>query len=128
MDTSTAAGTARAYIEAVGSHDVAAVDNLLADSLEARVGSSTSDKAAWLAALERLLPVIVRNDIRDVYENSDHACVVYDFVTDTQAGAVVCVENVRVTDGRITDIELVFDGVAFAPVRQALAQRATASV
>jgi len=128
MDTSTAAGTARAYIEAVGSRDVAAVDNLLADSLEARVASSTSDKAAWMAALERLLPAIVRTDIRDVYENGDHACAVYEFVTNTPAGAVVCAENVHVTDGRITDIELVFDSATFAPVTQALAERATASV
>jgi hypothetical protein len=43
-------------------------------------------------------------------------------------GAVVCVENVHVPDGRITHIELVFDGMAFAPVRQAPAERATASV
>jgi hypothetical protein len=127
MTTTTPAGVARAYIEAVGSHDLETVDGLLSESLEARVGAGTSDKAHWMAALGRLLPALVRNDIRDVYENGSHACVVYDFVTDTPAGTVVCVENVHVDDGRITDIELVFDKVAFAAVNEALASRATAS-
>ena len=121
------AHVARAYIEAVGAHDLDIVDGLLADSLEARVGASTSAKTLWMAALGRLLPALVRNDIRDVYENGDHACVVYDFVTDTPAGSVVCVENVHVVDGRITDIELVFDKVAFAPVNAALQERASAA-
>ncbi|HWD60882.1 MAG TPA: nuclear transport factor 2 family protein [Humibacter sp.] len=126
MTTTTPAGVARAYIEAVGSHDLAAIDDLLAESLEARVGAGRSDKAQWLAALNRLLPALVRNDIRDVYDNGSHACVVYDFVTDTPAGEIVCVENLRVDDGRITDIELVFDRVAFAAVNEALTARAGA--
>lgn len=127
MTTTTPAGVARTYIEAVGSHDLDTVDGLLAESLEARVGAGRSDKAQWLAALNRLLPALVRNDIRDVYENGSHVCVVYDFVTDTPAGGIVCVENLHVDDGLITDIELVFDRVAFAPVNEALTARATAS-
>jgi ketosteroid isomerase-like protein len=127
MNTTTSAGIARAYIEAVGAHDLDTVDGLLADELEARVGAAASTKQQWMAALGRLLPALVRNDIRDVYENGDHACVVYDFVTDTPAGVVVCVENVHVADGRITDIELVFDKVAFAPVNEALKERAAAT-
>ena len=126
MSTTTSADVVRAYIEAVGSHDLETVDRLLADSLEARVGTGASDKQQWMSALERLLPALVSNDIRDVYENGDHACVVYDFVTDTPAGAVVCVENVHVADGRITDIELVFDKAAFAPVNEALKARTPA--
>ncbi|GAB3610735.1 hypothetical protein GCM10027414_28610 [Humibacter ginsengiterrae] len=122
----TPAGVARAYIEAVGARDLDTVDGLLADTLEARVSPGSSDKQQWMSALERLLPALVRNDIRDVYENGDHACVVYDFVTDTRAGAVVCVENLHVADGKITDIELVFDKVAFAPVNEALKARASA--
>ncbi|GAB3396443.1 hypothetical protein GCM10027568_30530 [Humibacter soli] len=124
MTTTTPAGVARAYIEAVGAHDLDTVDDLLAETLEARVGTGSSDKTEWLTALRRLLPALVRNDIRDVYEDRSHACVVYDFVTDTPAGAVVCVENLHVDDGRITDIELVFDRVAFGAVTTALAERA----
>jgi hypothetical protein len=128
MDTSTSAGVARRYIEAVGSHDLDTVDALLADDLEFRFASRRADKAQLLAALQRLLPALVRNDIRDVYENGEHACVVYDFVTDTAAGSVVCVENLRVSDGRIADIQLVYDTAAFEPVNEALSERAAASV
>lgn len=126
MTTTTPAGIARAYIDAVGAHDLDSVDGLLADTLEARVGAGASNKEQWMLALARLLPALLRNDVRDVYEHGDHACVVYDFVTDTPAGAVVCVENLHVADGRITDIELVFDKVALAPVTEALKERATA--
>jgi hypothetical protein len=45
-------------------------------------------------------------------------------VTDTPAGAVVCVELVTVQDGRITEVELVLDRVAFAPVQATLKERA----
>ncbi|MGA0568514.1 nuclear transport factor 2 family protein [Rathayibacter sp. KR2-224] len=128
MTTSTSGAVARAYIESVGAHDIDAVDALLAEDLEFRFASRSADKADLLAALQRLLPALVRNDIRDVYENGDHACVVYDFVTDTVAGSVACVENVRVSDGRITDIELVYDTAAFAPVNEALKERAATSV
>jgi ketosteroid isomerase-like protein len=70
-----------------------------------------------------LLPALVRNEVREVFADGDRACVVYDFVTDTAAGAVPCVELVTVRDGRITGIELIFDRVAFAPVNEALAAR-----
>lgn len=66
----------------------------------------------------------MRNEVREVFADGDRACVVYDFVTDTPAGAVPCVELVTVRDGRITAIELIFDRVAFAPVNEALAARA----
>jgi hypothetical protein len=49
---------------------------------------------------------------------------VYDFVTDTPAGAVVCVELLTVHNGRITDIELVLDQATFEPVHTALRERA----
>ena len=53
-------------------------------------------------------------------------CVVYDFVTDTAAGAVRCIELLTVDGGVITEIELLLDRVAFAPVNQALEERAAA--
>lgn len=115
---------ARTYIAAVGTHDLAPLDLLLDDSLVAAFAGDTFGKAAWSEALERLLPALVRNDIREVFVHGDRACVVYDFVTDTPAGAVLCVELITVRNGLITQIELVLDRVAFAPVRTALQERA----
>ena len=118
------ASVARSYIEAVGAHDLAPLDQLLDDSVVATFAGTPSDKHTWIAALNRLLPALVRNDIREVFVDGDRACVIYDFVTDTDAGAVTCVETATVRDGRITRIELLLDRVAFAPVNQALAERA----
>lgn len=118
---------AREYIDAVGRHDLAPLDDLLDDSLEAEFAGATSTKAEWIAALARLLPVVVRNDILEVFSDGDRACVVYDFVTDTPGGAVRCVELLTVRSGRIVSVELILDRVAFAPVRQALQDRAQAN-
>ena len=111
------------YIELVGAHDLAPLGDLFADDLVATTGGRSFDKAEWIAALERLLPVVVRNDIREVFAAANKACVIYDFVTDTEAGAVPCVEWVSVTDGRITTVELIFEKANWAHVTAALAAR-----
>jgi len=120
-DTET---TARRYIEAVGEHDLREVEGLLDDALVARFVGASSTKSEWLQALERLLPALVRNDIREVFVSGSRACIVYDFVTDTPAGTVTCVEMLTVEGGRIREIELLLDRVAFGPVNATLAERA----
>jgi hypothetical protein len=123
MTDNTTASVARRYIDTVGSRELADLDHLLDDRLTATFAGATLDKAGWIEALHRLVPALVRNDIREVFVDGDRACVVYDFVTDTDAGAVKCVELVTVDAGQITEIELVLDRVAFAPVNAALAAR-----
>jgi ketosteroid isomerase-like protein len=116
MDHTEASTTAVAYIDAVGARDSAALNALLADDLTATVGGDTFDKAAWITALERLMLAVVRNDIRHVFTDGATACVVYDFVTDTEAGAVACVEIVAVEGGRIHAIELIFERAKWSHV------------
>jgi hypothetical protein len=123
MTTTDTATAARAYIDTVGAGDLTPLETLFDDHLVASISDTHFNKTEWIAGVGRLLPVLVRNDIREVFVGGDRAVVVYDFVTDTPAGAVVCVELVTVRDGRITEIELVFDRVAFAPVQAALAER-----
>jgi ketosteroid isomerase-like protein len=114
---------ARRYIETVGNHDLAPLDELFDQGLVANFAGTPCDKATWIAALGRLLPVLIRNDIQEIYTAGDRACVVYDFVTDSDAGAVRCVELLTVENGRIQAIELILDRVAFAPVNKALSER-----
>ena len=120
-DTET---TARTYIEAVGDRDLTPLETILDNELVATLSGDRFGKRAWIDAIERLLPALIRNDIREVFVSGQRACIVYDFVTDTPAGAVTCVELVTVREGRITEIELVFDRVAFAPVQAELKARA----
>jgi ketosteroid isomerase-like protein len=112
------------YLELVGAHDLAPLEDLFADDLVATTSGASFGKAEWIAALRRLLPVLVRNDIRHVFVDGDDACAVYDFVTDTEAGAVPCVEWITVTGDRISRVELIFEKANWAHVAAALQERA----
>jgi hypothetical protein len=153
--TDTTAVAAR-YIELVGSHDLGPLHELLADDLVATTGTGTFNKAEWIAALDRLLPVLVRNDVRSVLgspstssgtgatsgtggtsgtgaipetggssgNGTTEAAVLYDFVTDTEAGAVPCVEWVTVDDsGRIATLTLIVEKANWGLVVAALKVR-----
>jgi ketosteroid isomerase-like protein len=119
-----ARSVARSYIEAVGAHDLARASDLFADELIATFAGAPSDKPTWLAALSRLLPALVRNDITDVFADGDRACVAYDFVTNTDGGTIRCIELMTIADGKIVSIELILDRVGFAPVNKELSERA----
>lgn len=122
----TVAEPARRYVEAVGAHDMHTVEGLFADDATAAFAGETMNREDWINALRRLLPALVRNDIVEMFVDATRACVVYDFVTDTDAGTVRCVELITVKGGRITEVELILDRVAFEPVNTALEQRASA--
>lgn len=112
------------YIELVGAHDLEPLQELFADDLVATTNGQRFDKEQWIVALRRLLPALVRNEIRDVFVKDEKAIVVYDFVTDTDAGAVPCVEWVTVRDGRISELELIFERANWGAVAAVLQERA----
>ncbi len=112
------------YIAAVGDHRLDVVAALLAPSVEFTVGDSTlRGPDAVLGAFERLSPIILRNEIRRVFVDGNEACVIYDFVTDTTAGAVLSVEHVKVIDNRLASILLVFERLHWAEASAELAAR-----
>jgi hypothetical protein len=115
--------TARRYIEAVGDGRLDDVAPLLHPDVAFHSGVQTHDLEAYLAALRRLGPVIERNEIRELVASGDEVCVVYDFVTDTRAGAIRSVEWLRFEDGRIRDIRLLFDGSRWSEVVAELGRR-----
>lgn len=115
--------TARTYIETVGTGDLEPLQHLLHPDLVARVGDDTFDKDGWLQGLRQLLPALQRNDVRHVSGDGDTAVVVYDFVTDTSAGPVPCVEVVDVSAGQITGIRLIFERLHWPEVIAALQAR-----
>ena len=128
MSESESSGAiATRYIDIVGSRDLTPLSELFADDLIATTAGGSFDKDQWIAALKRLLPVLVRNDVREVFSNEDKAVVIYDFVTDTDAGAVPCVEWVTVRDAKIATIELIFEKANWGAVAAAIQERALAS-
>ncbi|HEY1531830.1 MAG TPA: nuclear transport factor 2 family protein [Galbitalea sp.] len=116
---------ARKYIELVSAHDLAPLDDLISESVVTTTTSGSFGKAEWIGALHRLLPTLERNDIREVVVDGPSACVVYDFVTSTDAGPVRCAEWVTVDhDGWIVAINLLFDKTNWAAVDAAREERA----
>jgi hypothetical protein len=69
----------------------------------------TVGRDEYMRGLPRLVSVLKRNDVRDVIVEGDRAFILYDFVTDTSAGAVLSGELVTFEDGLIRKITLLFD-------------------
>jgi len=71
--------------------------------------NETSGADAFVQGFRNLGPVLVRNEVRDVVVEGDRAFVLYNFVTDTEVGAVLCGELLTVEDGLIRASTLLFD-------------------
>lgn len=68
----------------------------------------------YLAALGQLAPMIERVDMKATFHDGDDVALFYDLVTKTPAGTAPCAERYRVKDGKITHIQVYFDGRPFA--------------
>ncbi len=113
------------YIRAVGENRLEALPAMLDPDAVFMVGDTTLRGAeAFIGGFRRLTPIILRNDIRKLFVDGDEACVIYDFVTDTPAGAVVSVEYLKVRNGRIASSLLVFERLHWLEVQAVIKERA----
>lgn len=102
------------YIEAVAAGRLDRVAELLhPDLVFDGTVPSREDKAAYLATLGPITSVALRSEIRDIVVDGEgdreRAFVLYDFVTDTPAGAVLCGELLTFEDDLIREITFLFD-------------------
>jgi hypothetical protein len=112
------------YIDAVGEGRLKDLPPMLDPDAEFTFGDTTLRGAeAFAGGFKRLAPIILRNDIRKIFVDGDEACVVYDFVTDTPAGAVLSVEYLRFKGGRIASSTLVFERLHWPEVMAELIKR-----
>jgi ketosteroid isomerase-like protein len=113
------------YLNAVGKQQYGEVEALLAPDLQFRGPSTTRTSAAdYLGALKRLGAIHVRNDVKRVFVDGDEVCVIYDFVTDTPAGALPTIEWLRFDGGRIRSIDLYYDQLPWQTALAVMAERA----
>ena len=113
------------YIEACGRKDYDTLSRLLAPTMTfVGPGNALTGAAPYLAVLRRLGPVWVRSEVKKVFVDGDEICVIYDFVTETPAGAVPIVEWLRIENGQVASVTLFFDRVTFKPAADELARRA----
>ena len=116
---------ALAYLDAVGKQQYEEVEGFLAPNLRFRGPAMTRTSAAdFLGALKRLSAIHVRNDVKRVFADGDDVCVIYDFVTDTEAGALPTVEWLKFDGGRISSIDLYYDRLPWQTVMAVIAERA----
>jgi ketosteroid isomerase-like protein len=116
---------ALSYLDAVGNKELDRLQDMLAPDLAFRGPSMTRSTARdFLAALARLGAIHVRNDVKRVFVDGDEVCVIYDFVTDTPAGALPTIEWLRLENGRIRSIDLYYDRVPWKTVMDEIGARA----
>ncbi len=110
------------YVEAVGKKDFDTVASLLHPRLEF-TGNIAASRGAeeWIAALQRLSPILLRNDVRKVFGDGNEVCVIYDFVT--TVCPVPCMEWIVMDGELITSIFLLFDRSRWPEVMEALKSR-----
>jgi len=88
----------------------------------------THGRDAYMSGLPRLVSVLERNDLKDVIVDGDRAFILYNFVTDTPAGAVLSGELLTFdSGGLITKITLLFDLRRWPEVIAEIQRRATAA-
>ena len=113
------------YVSAVGEHRLDALPAMLEPDVEFTLGDNTvRGVEAFVAGFQRLMPIILRNEIRKVFVDGEEACVIYDFVTDTPAGAVLSVEHIKFRNGRLASTLLVFERLHWPEVLAELTGRA----
>lgn len=113
------------YLRAVGSRDYEKLEQLLAVDLSFRGPvNSRSSAADYIGALKRLSAIHVKNDVKRVFVDGDEVCVIYDFVTDTSAGALSTIEWLHFEGSRIRSIDLYYDRLPWQAVMKTIAERA----
>jgi ketosteroid isomerase-like protein len=116
---------ALAYIEGCSRKDFDRVAELLAPDIRFEgPGNTVTGAPPYLAVLRRIATIWVRSDVRKVFVDGSDVCVIYDFVTDSPAGAVPTVEWLHVDGGRVASVHLFFDRVSFKPASEEAARRA----
>ena len=113
------------YCSAAGDHRYDRLAELVHP--EATFGGTVRNEVhgaeAFVQGFRNLAPVTVRHEIREVVAEGDRAFIMYDLVTNTAVGSVMCGELVDVQDGRIASSTLIFDWRRWPEVMQELQQR-----
>jgi ketosteroid isomerase-like protein len=101
----------RDYVEAVGRGDYDRVAELVHPDavMTGTVKNEAHGREAFVQGFRNLGPILERSDVREVVVDGDRAAVLYDFVTDTSAGAVLSAEFLTLHDGLIRSSTLLFD-------------------
>ncbi len=110
---------AAAYINAVGQKQPELIAELLDDKVEFKGVIMAFNKSSDLIkAFKQLGTILLRNEIKKIFADENEACVIYDLVLADDLDAVPCMEWIKIKNGKIISIQLVFDSKLFLKVRE----------
>lgn len=116
-----------AYAAAVSGGDFERLGGLV--HAEATFGGTVMSEAqgvgAFVQGFRSLRPITLRTDLRSVVVEENRAAVMYDLVTDTAVGSVLCAEFLAIDDGRVRSSTLIFDWRRWPEVIDELRSRTT---
>jgi hypothetical protein len=78
---------------------------------------------AFVQGFRNLRPITRHTDVRSVVVEDDRAAVMYDLVTDTSVGSVLCAEFLTIDDDRVRSSTLIFDWRRWPEVIEELRSR-----
>ena len=113
-----------AYVKAASDKDWEDLGELVQP--DAKFSGTVKDvegREAFVQGFRNLAPIAIRHDVRDIVVEGDKAFVLYDFVTDTAVGSVLCGEFLTARDGLIDSSVLIFDLRRWPEVLQGIARR-----
>lgn len=115
---------AKSYIAAMGKKDLAAIEALFAPDIHF-MGPQRSVKSAseLMPLLKRLTPILEGTKIVKLFPDGEDVCIVYDYITSTDEGAVTTMEWIHVAGGKIDSIRLLTDHVKWPKVLAELQRR-----
>jgi len=113
------------YLDALGRKDFDAFERLLAPDVTFHGPQATlSGRASVANAYRRLGPMLERTELKKVFVDGDELGVIYDFVTNTAAGAVPTLEWLTLEAGLVRTIWLLTDHVRWPRAMAELMARA----
>jgi len=98
------------YINTMGEKHFDDLTAFLAEDVEF-VGPKATLRGSgeYISILRRMGTILLRNVVKRVFVDGNEACIIYDFVTDTEVGAVPTVEWLTLKNGKISKIHLIYD-------------------
>lgn len=119
-----------AYVQAVSDGDFNALNGLVHpdSSFDGTVVKQARGAEAFVQGFRTLRPITLRIDVRAVVIEGDQAAVMYDLVTDTAVGSVLCSEFLTVDGGLIKSSTLIFDWRRWPEVIDELRRRISVPV
>jgi len=116
----------KAYIDAWARKDLDGIAAHVHPQVHFRSpNADTTGRAAYVAAVARMLPLLEGIDVRAQFVSGDSAMFVYDFICRAPIGICRTAELLRFEDGLVRESEVFFDPRPFEALARARAAGAT---